>query len=236
LPFAIVDTGWAGRTQRALEFLIGTEGQRIPITGFYIGVIEQTGLACAGPMVGFTNIFRRLPLRRATSHLILMELLAQADHGPLAHFERGSGGKINPVLDDLGPANRSEIRAFHDSILRFVEDYIRVLPSAGEPEADWIRGAIQTYISFHDAPTEGEAEVFGRMPHSDQAKESTFQQLAPPLDFRQRVRAICRSDARPACWWIHAQAVLSRSPLLRAYLAAKRLKWLAQTTVTGKRE
>ena len=233
---ALVDTGWAGTIQTALGRLLGGSGSPRPLTGFYLGVLEQAGLAGAGERIGYTNTFNRLPLRRQTSHLPLLELLAQADHGPLAGFERGSDGRAAPRLDPPGPADLDEIRAFQEGVLAFARAYLRTAGGARPPAASWHRAAIELYRDFHRRPSPAEAAVFGEMPHADQWKESAFDRSAPPLGLAGVCAAMASRKRRPPGWWIEGQAARGSAWMLHAYAGAKRLKWTLQTALTGLRD
>lgn len=235
-PIAVVDTGWFGSTQRALEQLLGSPGAPAPLTGFYLGTVEQTPHPPAGEMLGYTNSFSRLSLRRDTSHLVLLELLTQADHGPLVGFTRDETGRVVPELDPAGPARPDEIRRFQDAVMSFVHEYMNAAPEAGAGDAAWARAAIRLYRSFHDHPSRPEVEVFGRMPHADQLKEGDFAQLAPELSLARVARALASPRHRPPCWWLAGQEVLGHRWMIRPYRLAKRLKWLAQTALTGLRD
>lgn len=228
-PIALVDTGWFGSTQRGLEQLLGSASEPVPLVGFYFGLVEQTGASPAGEMLGYTNRFNRLSLRRETSHLILVELLAQADHGPLIGFRRESNGAIGPILDTGGPVDVEEIRFFHDSILRFA--CLNVVAASDA----WFSTAISLYRDFHDRPTRAEVRVFGGMPHADQWKEASFATLAPRMNWLGAAAAVFRPGCRPPCWWIAGQAA-SGAAWLRAYALVKRLKWRVQTAFTGLRD
>jgi len=230
-PIALVDTGWMGSTQRALEHLLGG-----PMTGFYLGLVEPRSDAAGGEQLGYTNRFARLPLRRQTSHLVLLELLAQADHGPLLGFRRDGSGAAMPLLGPVGPVDPPAIRRLQHGILKFARTYLATAAGREEPDAAWARTVIRNYRNFHDHPSRVEAEAFGRMPHSDQMCEGAFDQLAPPLGLAGATAAVLTPRRRPPCWWIEGQAALGSAGLLRSYAAAKRAKWFLQTRLTGLRD
>jgi len=235
-PVALVDLGWMGSIQAAIERLIGRPGAPAPLTGFYLGLVEQAALRPAGETLGYTNKFGRLPLRRETSHLVLIELLAQADHGPVAGFERHAGGTIAPVFDPIGPVAIDEVRLLQDGVLRFARLFLSTAARFLPVEPGWAGAAIGAYREFHRQPAEKEALVFGRMPHSDQLKETVFTQLAPAFGPADVLMAMISRTRRPPCWWIEGQAALGSAPALWSYAKLRWLKWRAQTALTGLRD
>lgn len=235
-PMGLVDTGWFGSIQRSIGEISAAADRPARLTGFYLGLVEQTGRKVAGEMLGYANTFNRLPLRRQTSHLVLMELLAQADHGPLAGFRRETDGRVMPVFDAPGPVNLEEIRSFQEDALNFVRIFLATACGSASPGAAWHWAALEIYRQFHDRPAPAEARVFGRMPHADQLKEASFDQLAPPLGMAGVFAAMSSSRRRPPCWWIEGQAALEFPRTLHACILLKRLKWRAQTALTGLRD
>ncbi|HEX2861966.1 MAG TPA: hypothetical protein VHN79_10015, partial [Lacunisphaera sp.] len=91
----LVDTGWMGTIQKNIEHLLAGGSGAVPLHGFYLGLSPVREFECAGPCQAYTNTFQRLSLRRETTHLILLELMARGDHGPLLGFTT-EGSRIVP--------------------------------------------------------------------------------------------------------------------------------------------
>jgi FMN phosphatase YigB (HAD superfamily) len=219
----LVDAGWYGSIHRNLEHILGEPGIPAPLVGFYLGLRPQVPPAPAGELLGYTNCFQPLPLMRDPSHRVLVELMAQSDHGQVAGFAPGENG-FTPVLLDQGPVNLAEIRLFQEAILTFTRRMSAIAGLAPAPETDFARTVIGLYRSFHDRPSRREAEIFGFLPHSDQPYEQRHASLCARFGFRDTVAALVNYRLRPPQWWMHGQAALGQGFLLRGFLALKGLK------------
>src|SRR5690606_12891405 len=98
--------------------ILGSDDRPARLTGFYLGLLPPQKPAPAGELVGYTNIHSPLPLQREESHKVLIELLAQSDHGQVTGFQKQVGG-FAPILNDPGPVNLNEIRLVQSAILAF---------------------------------------------------------------------------------------------------------------------
>lgn len=227
----LVDTGWMGTIQKNIEGLLGAPGRPVPLTGFYLGLSPVREFACTGETLGYTNRFDRLSLRRETTHLILLELMAQGTHGPLLGFETADG-RLQPVLGPKDEAAADEARFFQEAVLAFTTHLLDA-PLASAPPAAVARTVIGGYRAFFAEPDRSEVLVFGRMPHADQMLEQRHTVLCPPLDWRGVLTALVDFHRRPPGWWLAGQATLNHAPLLRAYIALKKAKWRFQSLLTG---
>jgi predicted HAD superfamily hydrolase len=231
----LVDTGWMGTIQRNVEFLLEAAGCRTETTGFYLGLSPVREFACAGETLAYTNRFGPLPLRRETTHLILLELMAQGTHGPLLGFDEAKG-ELAPRLGAVDGGTLSETRVLQDAILAFVRC---VLDSGGSdrcPERELAEAVIGAYRQFFRHPTLREATVLGRMPHANQMLEEYHTQLCPEMTTRDVFRAMRDFHRRPPGWWLYGQAAQGKSALIHSYLALKRVKWWVQVAATGRRD
>jgi len=222
---AVVDAGWLGSIHRNLEHLLGEPGKPAPLTGFYLGLMPPRASAPAGEMIGYTNRFGPLPLLREESHKVLIELMAQSDHGQVVGFVEESGRWI-PRLNTPGPVNLDEIRRFQDAVLAFTR---RALDTADETDGgspEFARAAIGLYREFHDRPTAREARVFGFLPHADQLFEQQHASLCADFDLPGLLAALQDYRRRPPHWWVAGQAALNHAALLGAFRRGKRLWWL----------
>jgi predicted HAD superfamily hydrolase len=229
----LVDTGWMGTIQRNIEFLLGAPSAPTRITGFYLGLSEVRDFTCAGEMLAYTNTFAPLPLRRETTHLILLELMAQGTHGPLLGFSEEKGA-LSPRLGAIGAGTLSETRLFQDAVLAFVGCVQDSQECGRVPERELARAVIGAYREFFRHPTLREALLLGRMPHANQMLEESHTQLCPDMTSREIVRAMLDFHSRPPGWWLYGQAAQGNSALIQGYLALKRLKWWVQGALTGR--
>jgi FMN phosphatase YigB (HAD superfamily) len=228
----VVDTGWSGTIQRNLEFLLGVPGQPTPLTGFYLGLSPGREITCAGETLAYTNAYGRLALRRETTHLILLELMARATEGALLGFAERED-RIEPRLGPIDAATVAEVTLFQNAVLAFVRCLLEVAPDHTMPDDALARTTIGGYRDFFLQPSVSEAQVFGRMPHADQMLEHRHTVLCPEMTLGQILTAIGDFHRRPPGWWLAGQATLGHAPVIRAYIALKRLKWFVQTRATG---
>lgn len=225
-PIALVDTGWFGTIQRSLEHILGA-----PLTGFYLGLLPPGDRPTAGEALGFTNHFAPLPLQREESHKVLIELLAQSDHGPALGFVQVECVAPNALplpavqIGEVGPVNLAEVRLLQDAVLTFTRRALAVENETSVPEAERARAVIEIYRGLHDAPTAREARVLGFTPHSDQYFEQRHASLCAELTPRETFAALADHRKRPPHWWIGGQAALGNAGPLRAFRFLKKCWW-----------
>jgi FMN phosphatase YigB (HAD superfamily) len=230
-PVGLVDAGWLGSIQRNLERILGGDGTPAPLTGFYLGLMPPQPPRPAGELLGYTNAFGPLPLLREESHKVLIELMAQSDHGQVTGFQKRDGRWV-PVLNAPGPVNLDEIRLFQEAVLVFTRRMLEVADIAAAPTRDFARAVIGLYRDFHDRPAAREAGVFGCLPHADQLFEQHHASLCAPLSAGQAWTAITDYRRRPPHWWVQGQAALGNKALLLGFASLKRLWW----RLRGRRE
>ncbi|MBL9216098.1 MAG: hypothetical protein JNG83_11525 [Opitutaceae bacterium] len=223
-PVAVVDAGWFGTIQRSLEHILGDGSAPAPLRGFYVGLMAHDARRFAGEALGYTNRFAPLPLLREESHKVLIELMAQGDHGQAAGFEE-RGGRWTVRLQDTGPVNLAEVRLLQEAALAFTHRALATATVAAAPEADFARAVIGIYRDFHDRPEPREAEVWGSLPHSDQYYEQRHATLCAELGFGATIAALLDHRKRPPHWWIAGQATLRHPLPLQAFRLAKRGWW-----------
>lgn len=230
----LVDTGWMGTIQRNIEHLLGDASAAAPMHGFYLGLSPVREFTCAGEANGYTNRFHQLSLRRETTHLILLELMARGDHGPLLGFAREQD-RVTPQHAPIDEAQRREVMLFQSAILAFV----RHVSDADIPWPDHAalgRHVIENYLEFFHHPSAAEVGAIAGIQHSDQMLEQRHSTLCHPMTTGEVLRAITDFHRRPPGWWLAGQSRLGHAPILRAYMLVKRLKWALQTGFTGQHD
>ena len=223
-PIGLVDTGWLGSAQRNLEMIVGTPETPARLTGFYLGLMPPESPAPAGEMLGYANTFAPLPVLREESHKVLIELMAQSDHGQVTGFEPTASG-WRPRMIDPGPVDLKEIEAFQSSVLAFTRRLMETDGDTAVPDDEFHRTVLDIYLRFHDTPSRREAEVFGFLPHADQLFEQRHASLCGKLDLPNVLVAIADYHRRPPYWWLGGQAALGHAALLRTFRYMKKLRW-----------
>jgi predicted HAD superfamily hydrolase len=225
---AVIDTGWMGTIQRNIEHLVGETDSPVAVDGFYLGLSSAREIATQGERLGFTNVFRPLALRRDTTHLILLELFARGDHGPLMGFSE-KNGRIVPNFGQIPDRQQAEVRLFQSAVLSFVAHAERAAELV--PNADLACAVIENYLDFFRAPERSEAEAISAIEHADQMLEQRYTSLCRPMSCGEALTACTDYHLRPPGWWLAGQAQLGPAPVLRVYQAAKHIKWWLKSRV-----
>ncbi|MDB6167533.1 MAG: hypothetical protein JWM88_397 [Verrucomicrobia bacterium] len=219
----LVDTGWRGTSQRAIAAALADGGATPVLTGFYLGLNSRV---LDENKVGYFNSFCPLPLRRVVTHCVLLEIMTKADHGQVLDYAPAADNRSAPVLDDaMATPERSPL--FHEGIMAFARRAISLGPELNSaPMAEVAAVVIGGFRAFVDAPSRSEAEVFGKLPHSDQLREQHRAALCPTLTTGQVLIAMIDWRRRPPGWWLAGQARFGHAPLIRLYICARKVKWL----------
>ena len=223
-PVALVDAGWFGTIQRSLECILGDSSGPAPLTGFYLGLMPAGDRPFAGEAVGYTNRFAPLPLLREESHKVLIELMAQADHGQAEGFVQREG-RLAVREQDIGPVQLAEVRLFQDAVLAFTRQTLAVADVTTAPTEEYARAVIGLYRQLHDHPTAREVRVLGFLPHSDQYFEQRHAGLCAELSLSEVCAALRDYRRRPPHWWIAGQATLGHAPVLLLFRWFKAKWW-----------
>jgi predicted HAD superfamily hydrolase len=223
-PVGLVDAGWLGSIQRNLERILGDRDSPCPLTGFYLGLMPPAPPLPAGELLGYTNTYAPLPLLREESHKVLIELMAQSDHGQVIGLEPGKDG-WSPQLNAPGPVNITEIKYFQEAVLAFNTRLLETAGVGAAPGADFDRAVIALYREFHDQPSAAEARLFGFLPHADQLYEQRHATLCAEPGLVGTLRALADYRRRPPHWWVGGQAALGDAVLLKSFRWLKRMRW-----------
>lgn len=231
----LVDTGWSGTIQHNIELLLGSGGGPAKLTGFYLGLLPLREVSCAGECLGYTNRFRRLPLRRETTHLILLELFCRGDHGPLLGFEEREG-RLSPKFGYSDPLQEAEARLFQEAVMAFTRSVLAAGAAQRCPDEELATCVLDGYLDFFHHPTLEEVLVWGRTPHANQMLEKHSAVLAPDMKLHEVLRAIADFHQRPPGWWLAGQARLGHAGILALYQLAKKGRWGFLRLLKGTRD
>jgi FMN phosphatase YigB (HAD superfamily) len=223
-PVGLVDAGWLGSIQRNLERILGQEDRPAPLTGFYLGLMPAEPATASGELLGYTNTFAPLPLMREESHKVLIELMAQSDHGQVIGLKSHESGWV-PWMNAPGPVNLAEIKLFQEAVLAFTARMLETADVAALPDDELARTAVGLYRDFHDRPTKAEAALFGFLPHADQLYEQRHATLCAEQNLLGTMVALLNFHRRPPHWWVSGQAALGHAVWLRTFQFLKRWRW-----------
>ena len=183
VPDAIVDSGWVGSMQMALNEVLASMGRTKPLEGYYWGLYALP----PGADRGAYHCYDFAPDHGLTPKIFfnncLFEAIFTAPHGMTTGYRR-MGEQYLPHYG-LSDAHRN---AFVHRLERLMMPYIERLADETketglQPEAiARDRETIQRLLArFMTTPSKAEAECFGSLPFSDDVLEGGEQPLAAPL-------------------------------------------------------
>jgi predicted HAD superfamily hydrolase len=168
---AIVDLGWHGTLQNAMDGLIRRMGATTRLTGYYMGTFpaakryadrgqEMHGYLCEEGK----PVERHAAIRTSVE---LFEWIFSAPHGSVCNFRAGTEG-IEPVFAEFGfESERWEAAsAMQAGVFRFIDDYLRIWRGQTLPEVP----PAEALRRFHAAlahPTPEEARRLGNLQHAE---------------------------------------------------------------------
>jgi FMN phosphatase YigB (HAD superfamily) len=225
----IVDLGWNGTLQVALECVIKEKKAIMPV-GFYFGLSRRASEAGLGKREAFFFDEGRKTgfLQREYWVEPMLEVFCAADHGTTLRFEPSSG-RVIPVLKS--PRNDAVLAwglvAQQKAILQFAGFALDNCPSGLNPES--LRPAIHELLgSFWNSPSTAEAEAWGTYPYADDQTEACWQELGEPFGWVDCLRSVYRGKLTSPhrAGWIAGGLMRSARPVKWALPpAVKTVSW-----------
>ncbi|MBK6974165.1 MAG: HAD-IA family hydrolase [Sterolibacteriaceae bacterium] len=166
---AIVDLGWHGSLQRAIERLIARIGSNARTIGLYLGTFAPARrYADKGMMMRGYLCENGLPTEMDRSIKLSVEIIEwifSAPHGSVRRFVTTPDG-VQPLLAELDfePARWERASAVQCGALEFLDDYLRKWGGFDLPEVP-PQDAVRTLIRALSRPTLAEATALGDMKH-----------------------------------------------------------------------
>lgn len=125
--YAVVDVGWEGRTQWALDRISTNDSKAKLIDGYYFGVIKKyPRLTQSLNMNSYIGILKNTDVnaRVIMESVALFETMFLSKEGSTIAYERLSDGEIVPVKGepDQDIDNLYKVEALQKSAMKFVED------------------------------------------------------------------------------------------------------------------
>ncbi|MCS4089990.1 hypothetical protein [Rhizobium sp. BK176] len=168
---AVVDVGWAGQIQEALELSLGQVRRKPKIKGLYLALRELGGQRRAAglDMEGLLSDCgsQRWRAEAVLSAVDIFEDTCRAHHGTVTGYHDGE-----PLLASDTPSRRSELAdeprlaKLHDAILRYATAFataVREMGAKADDIRDVAESAALTLVRFPDAELYG---FFGTIGHS----------------------------------------------------------------------
>lgn len=254
-PMALVDSGWVGSMQKVLnqvlDFISEKNGQRQrkPLEGFYWGLYELP--ADADPEKYHCYYFT------PDSHLqekvyfsnCLFECVFSAPHGMTLRYAC-ENGFYRPVFGEISEENRCFIEETEKRMSTYTRELAEQLKNRSVDllKCENDRKAIQKLLgAFMGAPTQEEAERYGRLSFTDDVLEKRGKKLAEPMTEKElcdnhvlrKAMAMLgarRSGVKESAWY-EGSAVNSGSHVgrhLRRYAGYKYLLYLRKRRIWRK--
>jgi len=180
--FAIVDSGWTGRSQRSFSKILAIGNIYPPggVPGFYFGLERRITPFSTDRLIPYFLEPDAITERRSLSSSPILELFLAADHGSTVRYEKQDDRYI-PILRSEKNEKGLEwgVLVQQQAILDFTERLTDHLQPE-ECEVRYFHQITEDLLkTFIHSPNKEEAQVFGSQPFSDQQLESKFHDLAP---------------------------------------------------------
>lgn len=180
--FAIVDSGWTGRSQRSFSKILAIGNLYPPggVPGFYFGLERRITPFSTDRLIPYFLDPDAITERRSLSSSPILELFLAADHGSTVRYEK-QGDRYIPIL--RSDKNERGIKWGVSVQQQAILDFTERLTDHLQPEECKVKCFHQVtedlLKTFIHSPNKEEAQVFGSQPFSDQQLENKFHDLAP---------------------------------------------------------
>ena len=180
--FAIVDSGWTGRSQRSFSKILAIGNLYPPggVPGFYFGLERRITPFSTDRLIPYFLDPDAITERRSLSSSPILELFLAADHGSTVRYEK-QGDRYIPILrsDKNERGIKWGVSVQQQAILDFTERLTDHLQPE-ECKVKYFHQVTEDLLkTFIHSPNKEEAQVFGSQPFSDQQLENKFHDLAP---------------------------------------------------------
>ena len=191
--FAIVDSGWTGRSQRSFSQILAIANLYPPggVTGFYFGLGGRITPFSADRLIPYFLEPDAIAERGSLSSSPILELFLAADHGSTVRYEK-QDQHFTPILrsEKNERGLRWGVLVQQQAILDFTERLIEHLQPE-ECELRYFHQVTEDLLrTFIHTPSKQESQVFGSQPFSDQQLENRFHDLAPAYSLVDGFRMI----------------------------------------------
>ncbi len=218
--FAIVDSGWTGRSQRSFSKILAIGNLYPPggVPGFYFGLERRITPFSTDRLIPYFLEPDAITERRSLSSSPILELFLAADHGSTVRYEKQDDGYI-PIL--RSEKNEKGLKWGVLVQQQATLDFTERLTDHLQPEECEVRYFHQVtedlLKTFIHSPNKEEAQVFGSQPFSDQQLESKFHDLAPAYSLVDGFKMIFDKHYISDFVWLPG-SIQRSSPLTRSVL------------------
>ncbi|MGL5061825.1 MAG: hypothetical protein ACRC62_17790, partial [Microcoleus sp.] len=180
--FAIVDSGWSGRSQRSFSKILAIDNlyPQDGVRGFYFGLERKIEPFLNDSFIPYFLEADAIGERRFLICSPILELFLAADSGSTVRYEKQDDRYI-PILrsEKNEKALKWGVLTQHQAILDFTERLTDSLRPE-DCELQYFHQVTEHLLgTFIHQPNQEESRVFGSQPFSDQQLEDKFHELAP---------------------------------------------------------
>jgi hypothetical protein len=230
----VIDLGWYGSIQKALQGLFQKEKITTRMTGYYVGTREGFAESLTDGLSAFSYAFHSGRPRKISKVISgnceVIENMCSSIEGSLLSF-RIEGGRVVPVFDDAPyPENFvRNVKAMHDGTAEFAEDFTKRRARYGWDSIP-VEIATENLMRLTTNPTSEEALQLGSVIHYENLGTN---QGRPMAAFRPGSiePADLWEDYTSACW----KPGLLNQPTEQA-ASLRTLIWLMQDVYPELRE
>lgn len=218
--FAIVDSGWTGRSQRSFSKILAIGNLYPPdgVPGFYFGLERRITPFSTDRLIPYFLDPDAITERRSLSSSPILELFLAADHGSTVRYEK-EGDRYIPILrsEKNEKGLKWGVSVQQQAILDFTERLTdRLQPE--DCEVNYLHQVTEDLLkTFIHSPNKEEAQIFGSQPFSDQQLENKFHDLAPAYSLVDSFKMIFDKHYISDFVWLPASIERS-APLTRSVL------------------
>ncbi len=208
----LVDIGWRGKPQAALNQILAKGGirPRRGIKGLYFGLTEGQEISGGDQISGFLFDLSKSLDRCQIRNNHIYEAFASAPEPKISHFVK-KNEEFLPVFQPETNALRAwGVELQQESILAFAKEFAGHYDFKTFRLEEGYRILDKTLQMFLDNPSQEEAETYGRFPMDGEMTESQVQEIAPVVT-RKKFWYLCGHLKRFNLFWV--QASLARSNL-----------------------
>jgi len=210
--WAVVDCGWNGRLQHAIQNILSRGGWDGETKGYYFGLLDKYNLE--GNKEGFLfspgNTAYSVWCRPFT---FIVEMLTSAKHGVVQSYALNTAGKYQPVLSE-----NTNTGSFTDDItaLRFgVEDFLGKIAECRFDfnETESREKAFKILKELYLSPSTEEASALGGMVFSHDQTDQYKYLFAPPMNLKdvfRYARNFLNNKKYAQTFWLHGSRVQSK--------------------------
>jgi FMN phosphatase YigB (HAD superfamily) len=218
--FAIVDSGWTGRSQRSFSKILAIGNIYPPggVPGFYFGLERRIIPFSTDRLIPYFLDPDAITERRSLSSSPILELFLAADHGSTVRYEKQDDGYI-PIL-----RSEKNKKGLEWGVLvqqQAIVDFTERLTDHLQPEECEVRYFHQItedlLKTFIHSPNKEESQVFGSQPFSDQQLENKFHDLAPAYSLVDGFKMMFDKHYISDFVWLPA-SIKRSAPLTRSVL------------------